>query len=161
MMAKKEPWDRLPQETPKAWEAFKFYRDMGIARSIRKAIKEHYNNNPSKVKQLGTWSSKFNWVKRCEEWDAHYDKILQIENAAEVKRMGKRHAKIGMEMQTLGAKAMKQKTVIGVSDAVRMQTEGVRIERLARGEASDKVEIEGVNLIVKYPKDFKPKKKNE
>lgn len=160
----KKAWERQPTETPKAWEAFKFYRDMGITRSLSKINKEHFGNSSGKHRQLETWSPKYHWVKRCEAWDEYEDELLIKENLAEKKKMNKRHARMGLAMQEKGNKFLKEKTDArdaSISDVVKLQSDGIKIERIARGESSEVVELAGMSLIVNYPKDFKKKTKNK
>ncbi len=61
-------WDKLPQETTKAYLMFCQYRDMGLNRSLRKLVQK-LDKNDTYLGQLGTWSSKYNWPERVEAYD--------------------------------------------------------------------------------------------
>ena len=139
-----EDWERREDETPKAWAAFRKYRDMGLIRSLSKVAKD-YSKPASKKRQLQTWSSKYKWVIRCESYDAHEDEVLMKENEAELKKMGSRHAKLSMILQQKGLEKMRTITEVdtsklSVGDALRLTTEGMRFERLSRGESTERTE---------------------
>lgn len=64
------PWDKRPDETDKAFKAFTDYLDFGPDRSLEK-VRQKYNKNTSYIRQLGKWSSAYNWVERASAYDAH------------------------------------------------------------------------------------------
>jgi len=70
-----KPWEKQPEETSKAFEAFRLYRDYGAGRSLRKVAEKHFEGSAGKLGWIETWSSKYGWVARCEAWDAHQDDI--------------------------------------------------------------------------------------
>ena len=53
-------WDRQPNESPKAFEAFATYRDMGYQRSLA-AVGWRLHKSRS---LLSRWSAAHGWVKR-------------------------------------------------------------------------------------------------
>lgn len=62
------PWEKQPQESRQAYEAFTVYRAQGKGeRSIMKTAKEMAKGR----QQLGRWSSRWSWVARCQAWDAY------------------------------------------------------------------------------------------
>jgi hypothetical protein len=74
MSDESRPWDRLPDETDKAYTAFRAYLDLGRGRSIDKAFHAaHMGNSKSKRSQphWSAWSSRFNWVDRARAYDKH------------------------------------------------------------------------------------------
>jgi hypothetical protein len=60
-------WNRQPGETKKAYEAFRAYRDLGGARSIREVA--HKLGKSATL--ISRWSAENEWVRRVEAWDAH------------------------------------------------------------------------------------------
>jgi hypothetical protein len=75
-------YDRLPGETPKAFEAFCAYRDLGPTRSLQKAA----DGLDKSMKLLGRWSSQHNWQERVAAWDGDQD-MLRQEEAISSKRV--------------------------------------------------------------------------
>ena len=60
------PWDRLPNETEKAFEAFRTYCGLGARRSIVSAIQSITRESPTEgqLRQWKSWSTKHHWVSR-------------------------------------------------------------------------------------------------
>ena len=70
-----QPWDRKDGETSKAYQAFRFYLEMGRDRSIQKVRKKHFpNNGVGKRRWMEKWSSEYDWVARAQAWDDWQDK---------------------------------------------------------------------------------------
>ena len=55
------PWDKQPEETIKAYEAFNTYLLLGPNRSLKQASASLGRNNSYKS-WLEHWSRKYNWV---------------------------------------------------------------------------------------------------
>ena len=133
-----KPWERQDGETPKQFEAFKIYRDMGEERSITKVA-----NQLSKTRPLLTrWSSANNWVERCRAWDNEQDRLLLLEQRKEIKKMRKRHADIANAMLLKSAKALKviPDNEIKPSDVAKMVDVASKLERISRGDVGEVVE---------------------
>ena len=67
------PWDRLPDEGAKAYDAFRTYGALGARRSIVAAIQESTQGVPSstQISRWKRWSAKHHWVSRTlarDEW---------------------------------------------------------------------------------------------
>lgn len=60
------PWDRQPNETAVAYEAFCLYRDMGPKRTLR-AVSEVLSKSETVMKR---WSSVNKWPERGRAWDS-------------------------------------------------------------------------------------------
>lgn len=139
-----QPWERLENETPKAYAAFcKYYRLVPEERSISK-VREKIGKRSASERGLETWSSRYNWVSRAQAWDDYIEAQNRKRNERERLRMYERQAKMSMEMQNRGLKVVKAHYVEGtfVSDGIKMITEGVKIERTSRGEPGDVVKTE-------------------
>ncbi len=59
------PWDRQPRETPKSYECFKTYLDLGIHRSQRETAEKH----KKVLCQIQEWADKYRWLDRAMEYD--------------------------------------------------------------------------------------------
>lgn len=152
-----ELWERQPGESAKAFHAFTLYRDLGHERSVSK-VAQIYRPGRNLRSLMSRWSTKFNWVKRAEAYDDHMDKLSRKEAEKQVKDMKKRHITLGMALQTKAAEKLKdlKGKDMKVPDAIKALSEGVKLERLARGEATEKFEGKLEPLIIKMwqpPKD--------
>lgn len=65
-----QPWEQLPDETDTAYHRFSIYLKMGPDRTLEKTRKE-LGKASGYCRQLETWSSKYNWVKRVQAYDRY------------------------------------------------------------------------------------------
>ena len=79
-------WERLPDETDKAWAAFVYYRDMGPSRT-QVAIKAKGGLSFSH-----TWPTKYLWTVRVRAFDSYTASILETEYIEATKETARRHA---------------------------------------------------------------------
>jgi hypothetical protein len=138
MTAELKPWDRRPDESDPAWEAFVEYRDLGAARSLAKVAQRLL-----KSKTLVTrWSARYDWRERVEAYDASLDQVRQTATEETLVDMAARHATQAQAMQELARSALAeiQKRIqsgescgMTARDAIRTLVEGIRLERQARG----------------------------
>lgn len=133
-----EPWERQPEETTKAFEAFRVYRDLGSERSIAKAGKQLGKNRVT----LEGWSSKFNWVERAAAWDAEQDRIARMEQIKAIKAMRNRHAGMAKAMIVKAGRALNRipDDEIKASDISRMIEVAAKLERISRGDVGEVIE---------------------
>jgi hypothetical protein len=132
------PWDRQEGETAKAFEAFQIYRDIGPERSQRKVCQKLSKN----TRTIADWSSKNNWVERCEKYDVYIDSETQKQKRKDILAMRERHAQTGMDLLAKAAKALQKipDESIKASEIAKMIDVGVKIERLSRGESTENVD---------------------
>lgn len=138
-MAKEiQPWERQNGETPKQFEAFVVYRDMGEERSIQKVA-----NQLAKSRQLLTrWSSANGWVERCTAWDNEQDRILRQEQLKDIRKMRERHAKIAEAGLIKAAQALKNMNPedFKPGDIPKFLEACSKLERISRGDVGDVLE---------------------
>lgn len=141
-MAKKRIWERREDETPKQYEAFCAYRDMGSDRSIR-AVGEKLGKSEGLMER---WSSKNHWVDRAAAWDDEQDRIsretAQKEQAKAIREMRKKHADLASAMLLKAARALKKipDDEIKAGDMTRMVDVASKLERISRGDVGEVVE---------------------
>ena len=156
-----EPWEQMTGETVQQYEKFCAYRDMRYIapsgtgdlprldftreRSIRGLAKKLGLSR----KTLEPLSARFQWVERCEAYDLYILHRLKEKGEAEILKMHENHAAIAAQMLK---KAMRrlltmQEEEIDASDMVRMVDVGVKIERLSRGESTERQEIGGETTV--------------
>jgi hypothetical protein len=99
-----KPWSRLPGETPKAYEAFECYRDMGPSRSIQK-VGERLAKHPTALARI---SKKNDWVRRANLFDAYVGERKAEETATAIIEMHKRHALHAQVFQEIALEPVKE-----------------------------------------------------
>ncbi len=159
----KKPWERQPTDTPKSWEAFKLYRDMGPLRSLRKLQKEHYIKRPSMVRQSQGWSSKYNWVERCADWETYQDDLFVKEKLAKKKEFDKKRIRDGIKLYEKGFEVIKLKKNVKLKAKTGMDLmeTGAKFVTGGLGEPDEKIQVSGIGLVVNFPESFKEKEKNK
>ena len=158
------PWERQEDETPKQFEAFRVYRDMGEDRTLAKVGKELGKSTTL----MERWSSKNNWVDRCVAWDNEQDRLLAIEQRKEIKKMRKRHADVASAMIATAVKGLKQiqehMEDIKPQDVARLVDVASKLERISRGDTSEVIEQrqgESVNAVQIYIPDNGRSREND
>lgn len=137
-MTTRQPWEMQPTDTPKSWEAFQVYRDMGKTRSLQKVADTlHKSKN-----LVGRWSTKHNWQERIEAWEFEQDRLIRQELTKDIGSMRKRHANIAVAMLVKAANALQKipDDEVKASDISRMVETASKLERLSRGDTSEVVE---------------------
>jgi len=85
------PWDRQPNETAKAYEAFLVYRELELnKRSIELVCKRLKKSNPL----IHRWSKKYNWHERIREYDSHVSSELDKQYITKAKEVNKEHLEL-------------------------------------------------------------------
>ena len=159
----KNSWDKQESETNRAYNAFLTYRNMGALRSLNKAAEIFYGaayiaNSLPKLIQFKSWSSHWNWVSRCGDFDIEEERLRIEQKRKDIREMDRRQAKDGMEMSKIGMYNIKLqatddppkdkdgntiKPKIPVPESTRLFTEGIKAERIARGEVTEISEHKG------------------
>ena len=74
----RQPWERQPGESDRAWAAFQAYRDMGAGnRSFNKTYQKRYSK-PSHAEApqfFRNWAREHRWFERATAWDRHLDDV--------------------------------------------------------------------------------------
>ena len=144
-----EPWERQPSDSKKAYAAFCDYRDMGAGRALDKLL-ARYQALPVTIIPptryrwtIHGWSHRNGWQARVAVWDAELDRQARLVQIEAVKAMNESHINLARAM--LGILARRLQTLdpesLSPSDAARWAESLTKIERLARGEASERVDV--------------------
>ena len=157
-------WDKQESETNRAYNAFLTYRNMGSLRSLSKAADKFYGiETEVKRHQFMRWSSTHNWVSRCSDFDIEEERLRIEQKRKDIGEMDRRQAKDGMEMSKIGMYNIKLhatddppkdkhgttiKPKIPVPESTRLFTEGIKAERIARGEVTEISEHKGGIKII-------------
>lgn len=151
------PWEKQEGENAKSYAAFCAYRDMGVNRSFAKIVPVLYgelgkDKTTVKLRQLATWSSKHNWVKRAEAYDVYLETSERLENEREIKKMAKEHAKAAVltmskamdRIEQIGEKELNELTPKEALEYLRISAE---LERKSRGAPDQIIESTGVTTV--------------
>ena len=133
-----KPWERQEGESEKAFEAFVIYRDLGQDRTITAVVKRLEKSR----NLIDRWKEKFNWFERVRLYDNEIEKRALIKAVRERKSMSERHIKIAMQMQKKALEALQLLPIEDMSskDITNMMETAAKLERLSRGEATEKTE---------------------
>lgn len=88
-------WERLDGETPRAYDRFCIYRDMGVQRSIDGVGRQL--GHKSATGQISLWSREYAWYKRAQAYDAyleHQARIAHEQEIMEARRQWARDAEV-------------------------------------------------------------------
>jgi hypothetical protein len=147
------PWEQLPGESAKAYTAFGLYRDQGPRRSLEEASRAYHRRSAPAVNTTGTgrrrgasgqirrWAQRWNWSARARAWDQELERVKwskQVEASAE---MAERHAKEALMLQNKAVERLRllQPQELGPREILSYLVEAAKLERLARGEPTERV----------------------
>lgn len=140
-----EPWERLVDESARAYAAFVHYRDLDPeVRSIPRAVEASREKTAGKrtgkfESQVHTWerfSSAHLWRARAEAWDQMLER-RRVEGILETRReMGLRHVQLLDRMleTALAVFAEIRPSEISVADAIRLAETAVKLGRLVTSD---------------------------
>lgn len=141
-MAKKEvealPWERQPNEGPKAFEAFTIYRDLGKERTIPKVAETLRKS----VSLMNRWSQANSWVERVKAWDDEADRQAaqkQLKDIANA-RVRQRKQAVKMQLKALQLLESIQEGDAKLSEIVSLMKLGMEQERICLGDVGDVIE---------------------
>lgn len=128
----RELWERQPNESQPAFEAFAKYRDQVSKRSIRRVAQELGKS----ATLMTRWSIEWQWVDRVKAYDAELDRKARDIRLEEIKRMNETHAKAATALITKALQRLKDMPLdeMRPSDVVNFIEKAAKLERLARGE---------------------------
>jgi hypothetical protein len=83
-------------------------------------------------------------LERARAWDQERERLKQVEQLAAIQEMAERHAKEAMMMQTKAIERLRQlrPEELGPRDTLAYLVESAKLERLARGEPTERVSQE-------------------
>ena len=89
------PWLRHPDETARAYAAFRYYRDLAAQRTAEK-VRYKFGLSQRLVER---WSSAHAWVRRALAWDDHQDRIAVALSTDAIQTMRLEQADCGRILQ--------------------------------------------------------------
>jgi hypothetical protein len=122
--AEPDPWDRRPDETARAYEAFRTYRDLGPAR--RPADVAGYADGTKR-----RWRAIHAWDQRAAAWDAETYRLEDTRRLEQIRQMDDTHQRAARAMITAGLRAIAEQPKLTPHQAARFVDLGARLERAA------------------------------
>ena len=125
-------WERQPKESARAYEAFDLYLKMGPERSLRKVGQELGKSNTL----ISRWSSAWNWLERCRDYDNYLKRQELEEQRKAVKKMQQRQIQTAMLMQKKAVEALdkldpERLSPKDIKEFIKMASELERLNRTA------------------------------
>jgi hypothetical protein len=71
----RNPWDKQPGESSKAFAAFAVYRDLGLERSLTRVARQLNKS----IQLISRWSLNHDWRSRVEAFEVHADELTQMQ----------------------------------------------------------------------------------
>ncbi len=150
------PWCRQPCDSEHRWRAFVAFRDLAPPRTLRGAS-EALTGPDGRPFDLGTlhrWSRSDGWFDRVVAFDRHLDaiKVQVIEDvlAEDARDVANRHASIARDATEAAHSVVRdwlRRLALGErldgwspGDVRGMLKDMITLERLVRGEATERVE---------------------
>lgn len=151
-------YTQMDDESPRAFEAFAIYRDMGPARHLD-AVATKVDKNLSLIRR---WSSDYSWVTRARAWDAENDRVKRDAQTKVVQEMSERHAKIAVGFQNKVIQRLQNldPDELSARELAQWLDISVKIERLSRGANTELVRneitgLDGEPILIEKPRDAK------
>lgn len=134
------------RETARHRHAFDRYFRLGPDRTITKlrAALGAEGDAPA-LRTLWEWSRQLQWQQRLVDLERQARDAEDAARVAAIREMHERHAKEGLLLQQKGTAWLTDLTAAEASAeaAIRAITDGAKLERLARGEATERTEHQG------------------
>ena len=104
-------------------------------RSLRKTAEALGMNK----RTIANQSAKWDWVRRCEAYDAHVDRMNREANEAAIRKMKQDHALLAQQMIRKATRRLltMPDDEISAAELARIVDVGVKVERLSRGESTE------------------------
>lgn len=155
----RQPWLKLPEESAQQYEAFEYYRDLGMSRSLEAVIEQltpasallpgnedrrlmlrnvgkagRLDADAPFAYQVLTWSSRFRWAFRAEQFDRHVAMMASDKVAQEHAQMLLRHVAISMQLQEKALSRLREMDPAELTskEVLAYIKDAVMLERLSR-----------------------------
>ncbi len=151
-----DPWERQPYDTEDSWPIFLAYRDQTPPRRGVLSMLQTRRHDPIKIAR---WAREHFWRERAAEFDRHLDEIrIRTREAAlaqSSQEVAAEHMAILSRLRDVATQeAEKLLATVRESDGEVLRTrdlirlvEGVtKLDRLVRGESTERVDVEGPDL---------------
>ena len=142
-----EIWERQKGENGPRWEAFQAYRDMPPG---KRSLAEVAKALGKSERLMAKWSGQDSWVERCEAFDRYLDAEAAAKRIEGIAQMNKRHINAAESILNKAIDGLKfiDPEDMKPSDVAKLVDVAAKLERLARGDATEVVETrEGESIV--------------
>lgn len=132
-------WDMQEGESAVAFEAFKYYRDLGLTRNLSKVAEK----TGKAYQTVAIYSHKYSWAMRVAAWDKEQDRQEQQWLLDERKKAVTRHVRQAQSLQSKWIQRLQQldPSELSVSEVIRYAEIATKLEREALGMAGTTVDV--------------------
>ena len=144
--AERAAWERRPEESPQAHEAFRVYLELGADRSFVAAARQ-LGKSKSLIRR---WAERHSWRERAWQYDLSRDREVEAVARRELAESMKRQLRDAEHLQVLAMKGVSQLVVrdpttgrlalakdLSVVEADRLYRLGLHIEKQWLGQAGE------------------------
>jgi hypothetical protein len=91
--------------------------------------------------QVRLWAERWNWSVRACAWDQELERVKRNQQFAALEEMAERHAKEALLLQNKAVERLRQlrPQELGPRETLSYLIEAAKLERLARGEPTERV----------------------
>jgi len=114
-----KPYERLPNESEPAWQAFTTYLDLGGERSLPRVAKRCAKSLPL----MKRWSAKYTWADRAKAYDSE---LARLKQTAEQKAIAKATEKAAYKREITAQRVLEETAnvaFIRVTDVIKWEGE--------------------------------------
>lgn len=161
----RELWEQQPGESSTIFAHFVVYRDMrypkidkqvkdadgnvkktitetvmdGTVPYVKRSIRKTAEVLGMNKRTIANQSTKWDWVRRCEAYDAYVDRMNREANEAAIRKMKQDHALLAQQMIRKATRRLltMPDEEITAAELARIVDVGVKVERLSRGESTE------------------------
>ena len=133
-----KPWERMEGEGPKAFEAFRVYRDMGSERTIT-AVGRQLSKSRNLIDR---WKDRYRWAERVLAYDNDLERAAYQEAVRNVREMQKRHIGMAAQIQHKAMLALQSlnPSTMKPNEQIAFIREATKLEREARTDVVEDYE---------------------
>lgn len=148
-MSVSEPWGRQEHEGGRAYGAFQCYLRLGTSRSYAR-VGQTLGKSKALIER---WGTKYGWQIRAQAYDDNIAHETLVQMRTEVLDMNKRHIAMAHGLQTKAVARLQSIDIENLSpkDVVIYFEAAIKIERLARGEVTDRLAQQNIEIPIRKP----------
>jgi hypothetical protein len=120
-----DPWERMPKEPARAYEAFRVWRDAGPTRKVSVVAAL------ASERQIRRWRGTYRWEHRARAWDVEVHRIADQDRLAAIRSMDEAHRNTARFLLSLGITSLQNAESLTPHQAARLVDLAARLERSA------------------------------